>query len=176
MKPHVRLSAAPRLALALCMLLLAGSGWQAAQAQQQHMPAPPTLASATTLSVAQMRAQDPAWKANLQEQLVTLIGFEIPNLRVHALQQIIFLATTQHDAFDFTGALPTILSIYEDETDVAYRTMALAALHAIGDEAAMRRLEARVDAEPSKRIRLLTKAALKDYHARQAPYHAQNGL
>ena len=94
---------------------------------------------------------------------------------VQALQQVIFLAHGRDRGFDFTAAVPAILSIYENETDEAFRIMALSALNEIGDAHAMQRLDARVRAEPSKRVRLLTEVVLKGYYeARGQHYQAYN--
>jgi hypothetical protein len=165
MKPHARVPAARRLFPALCLLALTAWGASPAAAQVRLVSASQNEASQLTRFVRPAAPVVPA--VTLEEQLTGLLDYEVGNIRVQALQQIIFLSTVHGDEYDFSAAVPRILDFYENGEDEAFRIMALSALHAIGDAGAMRRLQARVADEPSKRVRLLTLAALKAYYDRQ---------
>ena len=177
MKSHVHVHASSRsvtrfaagrlfAVLGLVLVLGCGIGLPAAHAQQ--------LASLEA-PVASLETREALSKEQLAWQLTSMLDYDIPNIRVQALQQVIFLAHGRDRGFDFTAAVPAILSIYENETDEAFRIMALSALNEIGDAHAMQRLDARVRAEPSKRVRLLTEVVLKGYYeARGQHYQAYN--
>lgn len=135
-----------------------GAGLPAAHAQQRLAPEGTTL-----------ETRDALWKSQLAWQLTEMLAYELPNIRAQALQQIIFLAGSRDEAYDFVPAVPSILAIYERDPDESVRVMALSALRAIGDDGSMKRLQARVEGEPSKRVKLLTLAVLQEYREREAP-------
>jgi Na+-transporting methylmalonyl-CoA/oxaloacetate decarboxylase gamma subunit len=65
---------------------------------------------------------------------------------------------------NLNDAAPKLLEVYLKHERVAFRMMALAALHAIGDEDAMQTLNQVVRQEASERVRRVTVAALHDHY------------
>ncbi len=82
-----------------------------------------------------------------------------------ALQNVIFFATHYPGKVRYQPAMAALYGIYRFDDSEAYRIMALAALHAIGDEAVMQQLYQDVQREKSPRVRALTKAALANHRS-----------
>ena len=108
-----------------------------------------------------------AWWNALGRQLTLSVDVPYAQVRETALQNIIFFATHHGEKVKLNDAAPTLLAIYQHHDQVAFRMMALAALHAIGDEDAMQTLNRIVEDEASDRVRHVTAAALHDHYYRQ---------
>ncbi len=119
-------------------------------------------ASTTAQAIRQMDAVQ--WR-HLSRQLTRSLDSPVAQIRQEAMQHINFFATHYGDRVDFTSAVPELLRIYDADATEGYRIMALAALHAIGDEGAMQYLRQAVQWERSERVRKLTLAALADHVA-----------
>ena len=108
-----------------------------------------------------------AWWNALGRQLTLSVDIPYEQVKETALQNIIFFATHHGEKVKLNDAAPTLLTIYQHHDQVAFRMMALAALHAIGDESTMQRLNQIVEQEASDRVRHVTVAALHDHYHRQ---------
>lgn len=175
MKPHQRLTNLFRSAALLSMALLFAATIAAPSALAQDLAEAPKQATAVkapaqTSYHIDIASKSTFWKATLEVQITSLLESNIPNIRVQALQHIIFLSTMYPEDFAFEQAVPQLLGIYENrQADESFRVMALAALHATANGEAMARLSEIVEREPSQRLRLLTKAALNDHYERALP-------
>jgi len=130
------------------------------------------LAVAVALSVPlQAQAQrhplqnrDTVWWVQLEQQLAHSLNQPIEQIQDETLQHIIFFATNYQDKVDLREVTPRLLELYEQRDNEARRTMALVALHAIGEELSMRRLAKLVEDEPAGSVRNITLAVLADYY------------
>jgi HEAT repeat protein len=125
---------------------------------------------ALTVPIASSRAQSPLdskspeWWHAFGKQLVASLDSPIAKIQEQALSQIIFYAAHYPGKMDLDPATPKILEVFKNDNKVARRTLALMALHAIGDEQGMRRLNTLVRYETSPRVETLTRAVLADYY------------
>ncbi len=108
------------------------------------------------------------WKARVKADDRALDSSDA-QVKEQALQNIIFFATHYGKDVDFKRATSELYAIYRFDKNEAHRIMALAAIHAIGNENTMRLLSQHVRWERSPRVRRLTKAALVDYYSHAAP-------
>ncbi len=108
--------------------------------------------------------KSPEWWHGFSKQLVVLLDSPIPKVQEQALSHIIFFANQYPDKMDLDPATGRILDLYRSDEMEARRTLALMALHAIGNEAAMRKLNTLVRYETSPRIENLTRAVLSEYY------------
>lgn len=128
------------------------------------------LAAVTTLATPDARARqafehkDALWWSNLGQQVSASLYLPVPQIQDQSLQHIIFFATNYPLRVDFSGAVGKMLEIYETDPDEDRRTLALAALHAVGNDYAMKRLHELVRWESSERVHRLTLAVLADYY------------
>lgn len=166
MKPHVLRRHTRLLTAALSLVLLSVWGLcpDASTAQPRATDDLSTQVLSQVEETIEAEAKLAVKKGQLERQLTELLEYDIANIRVQALQHIIYLSTNHGDDYDFALAVPRIMEIYESQADEAYRVMALVALHAIGDPGSMEHLQERVETEPSKRVRWLTQMVLKDYY------------
>ncbi len=104
-----------------------------------------------------------AWWRALEQQLVLSLQFTDAATREKAMQNIIYFATHHGDKVNLRKAAPPLLTLYRYGGDSNVRVLALTALHAIGDDAAMRELFREVRHEESEWVRRMTIAALVDY-------------
>ncbi len=117
----------------------------------------------------QASAQNPldnksaAWWDAFGKQTVASLDSPIPRIQEQALSNIIFYAAHYPGKMMLDPAIPKILDVYQKDDNEARRTLALMALHAIGDEAGMRRLSTLVRYEASPRVEQLTKTVLAEY-------------
>ena len=131
---------------------------------------PVYLALAFALAIPlQASAQNPlesksaAWWDAFGKQTVASLDSPIPRIQEQALSNIIFYAAHYPGKMTLDPAIPKILDVYQKDDNEARRTMALMALHAIGDEAGMRRLGTLVRYEASPRVEQLTRTVLAGY-------------
>ena len=115
-------------------------------------------------------AQDAAvpastWKLHVGEQLSLQLAAADDATQERALQLVIELAR-RYDDLDLSATVPDLLSIYRWDRDRAHRMMALAALHAVGDDYGMTRLAELAATERSHAVRKLTFAAVADHRGR----------
>ena len=108
-----------------------------------------------------------AWWNALGRQLTLSVDVPAEQIEEAALQNIIFFATHHGEKVKLSDAVPALLAVYRNHDQVAVRIMALAALHAIGDEGAMQQLYRIVEDETSDRVRHVTTAALQDHYHRR---------
>lgn len=108
----------------------------------------------------------PVWVQHFGEQLSQELESPVEEVRHQALQHAAYFASFYGDQIDLSAALPNLLEIYRQDGDEACRLLAVAAIHAIGDEPTMRavRKMTGVWEDPSMRVRLVTLAALADYY------------
>ena len=107
--------------------------------------------------------RSPAWWNALEMQLATSLDQSIDQIQDETLQHIIFFATNYSDRVDLDEVTPKLLDLYANDDNEARRTMAIVALHAIGDEFSMKRLAELAASEPAGSIRNITMAVLADY-------------
>ena len=110
--------------------------------------------------------RSPAWWNALGRQLTLPLDVPYDQVQEVALQNIIFFATHHREKVKLDDAVPHLLAIYQHHEHTEFRMMALVALHAIGNEDAMRQLNQFVKAESSDRVRHVTLAALQDHYHR----------
>lgn len=105
------------------------------------------------------------WKA-LERQLALNLAVDYADVQEIALQNVIFFATLHADKLSFYDMVPSLLEVYRNHENEAYRIMALSALDAIGDERAMQQLYRVVEAKPDAEDRLhrLTLAAVYNHY------------
>ncbi len=108
-----------------------------------------------------------AWWDNLEAQITQSLDSPVEQIRDESLQNLIFFSTNYGDRVDFTYAVDKIFDIYENAPLEARRTLALVALHAVGNEYAMQRLSRVVETEPSARIQKHAQAVLADFYGRR---------
>lgn len=127
-------------------------------------PSTPTRAQAPDSTIARV----PVWAQHLGEQLDTELASPSEDVRRAALQHTAYFASFYGDALDLTATLPELLEIYRSADDEQSRLLAVAALHAIGDESAMQELRNSVDLDfdggDRMRLQFVTMAALADYY------------
>lgn len=109
------------------------------------------------------------WRENFGRQSAISLRMSGTAAKGNALQNLIIFAAHHGDGIDLSDAVPALLAIYEWDSNDRFQTMALAALHAIGDEEGMERV-LELFADPyfrhqriSPRLRHITHAALADY-------------
>ena len=102
------------------------------------------------------------WKQHVGEQLSLELAAADDARQEHALQLVIQLAH-RYDDLDLSATVPDLLSIYRWDRDRAHRMMALAALHAVGDDYGIERLAELAATERSHTVRKLTFAAVADH-------------
>lgn len=104
-----------------------------------------------------------AWWNTLGPELT--LSLVRPDGRIDAatLQNIIYFASNHGDKVRLDAAAPLLLEVYRTHGQESYRTMAMAALYAIGEPGAMKQLARARKHEPSEKLRKLTLAALTAY-------------
>ena len=107
--------------------------------------------------------RSPAWWNALEQQLSQSLDLSVDQIQDETLQHIIFFATNHSEKVDLTDLTPRLLDLYENDENEARRTMAIVALHAIGNDLSMRRLAELAENEPAGSIRNITMAVLADY-------------
>ena len=107
-----------------------------------------------------------AWWNALGRQLTLSVDVPYDQVEETALQNIIFFTTHYGEKVNLNDAALLLLDIYQRHDHLAFRMMALAALHAIGDAGAMQKLNQIVKEEQSDRVRHITIAALHDHYHR----------
>ena len=120
----------------------------------------------TNQSVAQVANFDQrssAWWDALEQQLAHSLDQSIDQIQDETLQHVIYFASNHSDRVDLTEITPRLLDLYENDENQARRTMAIVALHAIGNDFSMRRLAELAEHEPAGSIRNITMAVLADY-------------
>ena len=105
-----------------------------------------------------------AWWTQLELQLENSLTQPVEQIQDETLQHIIFFATNYKDKVNLDNLTPRLLALYEQKANEARRTMALVALHAIGEKMSMKRLAELVEDEPAGSIRNITMAVLADYY------------
>lgn len=135
--------------------LLIGFALLAFTAQAQE----PTMPTATVENV-------PVWVQHFGDQLGQDLDSPVETIRHQALQHTAYFASFYGAQLDLTATLPRLLEIYQRDENEACRLLAVAAIHAIGDEAAMREVRKMTGVlkDPSMRVQLVTLAALADYY------------
>lgn len=111
--------------------------------------------------------RSPAWWNALGRQLTLLLDKPVEQVDVAALQNVIYFATHHRDKVLLNDASPKLMAIYLEHEQAATRTMALAALHAIGDAEAMAKLRRHVPTEQNAWLKRRTIAALNDHYRSQ---------
>lgn len=109
-----------------------------------------------------------AWRDNIGKQSAAALQMPSTSAKAQTLQNLIMLADRYGSALDLSSAVPMVLRVYEWDRDERLRTMAVAALHAIGDAEGMGHMLERF-AEPhfrrdlSPRLQYITHAMLTEY-------------
>lgn len=105
-----------------------------------------------------------AWWDALGPQLTLSLVQTDGQIDAATLQNIIYFAANHGDKVRLDDAAPLLLEVYRTHGRESYRTMAMAALYAIGEPGAMKQLARARKQEPSEKLRKLTLAALAAYH------------
>ncbi|PAP75599.1 HEAT repeat domain-containing protein [Rubrivirga marina] len=147
-------------ALAVCTLV------GAAHAQ------PDTFPRSTFLGAAPF-AGTPDAPLRVSAAVVEALESPSDRVRTDALHAVATLGFVE--GADIRPAVPALLSVYRTDADERLRVMALRALEASGDEAAMAALRAEVEAEVEQRghpnVRRLLAAVLVDHYGTYALRH-----
>ena len=120
----------------------------------------------TNQSIAQVNTleqRSPAWWNALEQQLANSLNQSIDQIQDETLQHVIFFASNYPEHLSLQELTPRLLDMYANDNNEARRTMAIVALHAIGDEFSMRRLAELAENEPAGSLRNITMAVLADY-------------
>ena len=107
--------------------------------------------------------KSPLWWNNLEQQLAVSLNQSVDQVRDETLQHIVFFANNYSDKIKLNHLTPQLLAMYKNERNEARRTMAVVALHAIGNRTSMNRLSRLVQNEPPGSLRNITMAVLSDY-------------
>lgn len=151
MTPNLTFRISQRLSLIL-LLIWGISTPVTAQSVSDRVPERPVLPS------------NPSWHATLGQQHAQLLRSRSTTFQGRAMQNIIIIATQRPGEFDLTPTVPALLDIYQYGRTQNARTMAIAALHAIGDQAGMNELYRLSVSDRSKHTRQLAQYAAKDYY------------
>ncbi len=154
----------PLIAASIMMLLCAGLSAQvyAGNDPKADRPASATL-SAEVFSGEDLSTRGEAWWDAVERGKRDLLNTPDFAAREAALQGIIHLAAHYPEHADFNRALVALYDTYRFDRNEGKQVMALAALHAIGDEQVMRKLAQHAPWETNERLRKLTIAAVNDY-------------
>lgn len=136
---------------------------------------PAALLLGLVLSAPPAQAQDPvmptvenvpAWVAHVGEQLSQELDSPVMESRHQALQHTAYFASFYGDRLNLKPVLPRLVEIYQQDENEQCRLLAMAAIHAIGDNTAMQEVRqlTRIRQEPSMRVQLVTLAALADFY------------
>jgi hypothetical protein len=102
-----------------------------------------------------------SWWNLLGRQLTYSLDKSYEDISARELQNIVFFAYHHGEKVHLLDSIPTLMDIYRHHENEQFRIMAVAALDAIGDKAALKELQRLVKQEPSKRVQKITRAALK---------------
>ncbi len=119
------------------------------------------------LSTTDLSNMSSAWWKSLIKQHARLLRSSNEQHKTQALKNLIIFAKTYPKTGRFKHATSRLYKIYQADENEAYRIMALAALHAIGDERIMERFREDISVEKSERVRRYTLYALADYYKNQ---------
>ena len=108
-------------------------------------------------------SKSPLWWSNLEQQLAASLDQSVDQVRDETLQHIVFFANKYGDKIELSHLTPRLLDMYQNEKNEARRTMAVVALHAIGNRTSMNRLARLAQNEPPGSLRNITMAVLADY-------------
>ncbi len=118
---------------------------------------PVAAQSADSTAQPQWPQPEPVWAVIFEQQVNQLLDMPDAERQNGAMQLIVQYAPVTNaegeQVFNFEFAASDLLTIYQAEPNPQRRILALSALNAIGDEAAMRTLAQLVQHEPSERIR-----------------------
>lgn len=112
----------------------------------------------------QFSSKSAAWWNSLGQQLDASLHHSVDQVRDQTLQHVVFFSTNYSKKVDLTHLTPTLLDMYKNERNEARRTMAVVALHAIGNRVSMNSLAKLAQNEPPGSLRNITMAALADYN------------
>ncbi len=107
--------------------------------------------------------KDAAWWGQLEKQLAKSLDQTVDQVQDETLQHIVFFATNYSDKIELSHLTPKLLEMYRNGNNEARRTMAVVALHAIGNRTSMNRLARLAENEPPGSLRNITLAAIADY-------------
>ncbi len=107
--------------------------------------------------------KDDAWWNKLELQLTKSLERSVDQVQDETLQHIVFFATNYEDKVQLGHLAPKLLDMYKTEKNDARRTMAVMALHAIGNKHSMNRLARLAQNEPPGSLRNITMAVIADY-------------
>lgn len=124
------------------------------------------LAALATPAQAQPATPSDTWTQHVAEQIATALDSPRAAVQERTMQLVIELAH-RYPEVDLAPVVPGLLKIYRWDRDRGHRLMALAALHAVGDEYGMARLADLGGRDPSLTVRNLTYAAVADHRAQQ---------
>lgn len=137
-------------------------------------PTPATAASESAVEGEETAVRFPvsaaAWRNNIGKQSAIALRMPGTAAKEQTLRNLILFANRYGEALDLSDAVPMVVHVYAHNRNEDLRTMALAALHAIGDAKGMERV-LRLFADPlfrhrlSPRLRHITHAALAEYIA-----------
>ncbi len=110
-------------------------------------------------------AQRPAvWSLFIGQQLAQSLESPSADIRAKALEYITLFARSFGDEVDLSDAVPTLLSIYREDTDERCRLAAVVGLHAIADEGGLQQVRLGIASQKSKRVQHAAMAVLMDYY------------
>ncbi|NNE47158.1 MAG: hypothetical protein HKN37_10905 [Rhodothermales bacterium] len=113
-----------------------------------------------------LEQRSPAWWKALESQLALTLDKSVEQVDEVSLQNVIYFATNHSDRMRLTDSAPSLMEIYEHHQHAGFRMMALAALHAIGDERYLARAYSLTQHANSERLNRMARAALADVHER----------
>jgi hypothetical protein len=147
---------------------------QSASDSRMVADANPTVASTSVTgdeaasTAVRLPISSTAWRDNIGKQSAAALQMSSPSAKAQTLQNLIMLADRYGSALDLSGAVPMVLHVYAWDRDERLRTMAVAALHAIGDGEGMERMlerfaELHFRRGLSPRLQHITHATLAEY-------------
>ncbi len=113
-----------------------------------------------------LERRSPAWWKALESQLTLTLDKPVEQVDEVSLQNVIYFATNHSDRVQLADSAPLLMEIYEHHQHAGFRMMALAALHAIGNEKYLERAYSLTRHANSERLNRMARAALADVHER----------
>lgn len=122
-----------------------------------------TEVNASVLPSEMLRSMSASWWKALRKEHRRALNADDFQTREQTLQNVIYFATHYQEESRLDRLSHKIYQIYRLDDNTQFRIMAVAALHAIGEETTMRQLAMDVRLEEDPRVRHVARAAVADY-------------
>jgi hypothetical protein len=157
------------LAAALAVLLATGVRAQPAPLESRlNEAAAPSVEAVSNLPTAELssldlHALDEQWWKETGKAHAEAMHSTDADVRERTMQNVIFLASHYPEQVRFGSLGTPLLETYLFDQDEGHRLLALSAIYAMRDDAALRHISQYVQLERSDRVRKLTNKVLAEY-------------